>query len=186
MDKATNPSLFVNDGSFMERFRQLQQEKEKKSELLDKSRSGSSTLVTSSPKTVISKTAVEFKSNGSRKPNQTPSSGKLAFSLKQKSKLVTPPVKFEDGDEDDKDAGNSSDDGPMKRQKLSQLDTSDQSSKQIDVGNYFFCSSIVQLTIENEVKQGHVFYCSLLHLEAASQDIIICFVDCLTLTVPEV
>ncbi|XP_057807668.1 SURP and G-patch domain-containing protein 1-like protein isoform X1 [Salvia miltiorrhiza] len=134
MDKAANPSLFVNDGSFMERFRQLQQEKEKKSEIVEKSRSGSSTLVTSSPKTVISKTAVEFKANGSRKPNQPPSSGKLAFSLKQKSKLVTPPVRFEeDGDEDDKDAGNSSDDGPMKRQKLSQHDTSELSSRQIDV-----------------------------------------------------
>ncbi|KAL1561974.1 SURP and G-patch domain-containing protein 1-like protein [Salvia divinorum] len=134
MDKATNPSLFVNDGSFMERFRQLQQEKEKKPEILDKSRSGSSKLVTSSQKTVISNTSIEFKANGSRKPNQIPSSGKLAFSLKQKSKLLTPPVKFEeDGDEDDKNAGNSSDDGPMKRQKLSQFDISEQSSKQIDV-----------------------------------------------------
>lgn len=144
MDKATGRSLFVNDGSFMERFKQLQKEKEKKSEVLDKSRSGSSTLVTSSPKTVISKSTVEFKANGSRKPNQATSSGKLAFSLKQKSKLVAPLVKFdEDGDEDDKDAGNFSDDGPMKRQKLSQLDTSIQSSKRVDVGNYFFCLSII-------------------------------------------
>ncbi|KAG6420221.1 hypothetical protein SASPL_116741 [Salvia splendens] len=147
MDKATNPSLFVNDGSFMERFRQLQQEKEKKSEILDKS-SGSSKLVTSSPKTVISNTSIEFKANGSRKPNQIPSSGKLAFSLKQKSKLITPPVKFEE-DEDDNDAGNSSDDGPMKRQKLSQHDISEQSSKQIDVGNYFFCSSILHLAMKS-------------------------------------
>lgn len=144
MDKATDPSLFVNDGSFMERFKQLQQEKEKKSEVLNKFRSGSSTLVTSSPKTVISKATLEFKANGSRKPSQTPSTGKLAFSLKQKSKLITPPVKFEeDGDDDDKDAGNSSDDGPMKRQKLGWLDTSEQSSKQVDVGNYFFCLSII-------------------------------------------
>ncbi|KAI3444976.1 hypothetical protein Pfo_001641 [Paulownia fortunei] len=134
MDKATDPSLFVNDGSFMERFKQLQQEKEKKSEVLDKYRSGSSTLVTSTPKTVISKTTIEIKPNGSRRTTQAPSSGKLAFSLKQKSKLVAPPVKLgEDEDEDDKDAGNSSDDGPMKRLKLGQLDASDQSFKQVDV-----------------------------------------------------
>ncbi|KAK6162920.1 hypothetical protein DH2020_002761 [Rehmannia glutinosa] len=132
MDKATDHSIFVNDGSFMERFKQLQQEEQKS--LLDKSRSGSSTFVTSTPKTVISKTTIEFKANGSRRTTQAPSSGKLAFSLKQKSKLITPPVKFgEDEDQDDKDAGNSSDDGPMKRPKLSQLDASDRSSKQVDV-----------------------------------------------------
>ncbi|XP_041999779.1 SURP and G-patch domain-containing protein 1-like protein [Salvia splendens] len=44
----------------------------------------------------------------------------------------TPPVKFEE-DEDDNDAGNSSDDEPTKRQKLSQHDISELSSKQIDV-----------------------------------------------------
>ncbi|KAK6162928.1 hypothetical protein DH2020_002769 [Rehmannia glutinosa] len=132
MDKVTDHSIFVNDGSFMERFKQLQQEEQKS--LLDKSRSGSSTLVTSTPKTVISKTTIEFKATGSRRTTQAPSSGKLAFSLKQKSKLIAPPVKFgEDEDQDDKDAGNSSDDGPMKRPKLSQLDASDRSSKQVDV-----------------------------------------------------
>ncbi|KAL8500753.1 hypothetical protein ACS0TY_020368 [Phlomoides rotata] len=137
MDKATNPSLFVNDGSFMERFKQLQQEKEKKSEVLDRSRSGSSPLVTSTPKTVISKTTLEIKANGSRKASVVShSSGKLAFSLKQKSKLATPSVKF-DEDEDDKEAGNSSDDGPMKRQKLGQLDASYRSSKQVDIAPPF-------------------------------------------------
>ncbi|KAK4414433.1 SURP and G-patch domain-containing protein 1-like protein [Sesamum alatum] len=136
MDKATDPSLFVNDGSFMERFKQLQQETEKKGEVLDKSRSGSSTSVTSTPKTVISKTTVEFKGNGSKRATQAPSSGKLAFSLKQKSKLLAPPVKFGE-DEDDKDAGNSSDDGPTKRPKLGQHDASDQSSKQVDVAPPF-------------------------------------------------
>lgn len=139
MEKATDPGLFVNDGSFMERFKQLQQEKEKKSQALDKSKSGSSPLITSSPKTVISKTTIEFRANSSRKTNQVPSSGKLAFSLKQKSKLVAPPVKFsEDEDENDKDAGNSSENGPIKRPKLGHPDASDQLSKQLDVGNYFF------------------------------------------------
>ncbi|GFP98174.1 surp and g-patch domain-containing protein 1-like protein [Phtheirospermum japonicum] len=119
MDKG----IFVNDGSFMERFKQLQQEKEQKSDVLNKP---------STPKTVISKTAVEFKANGSGKTTQAPSTGKLAFSLKQKSKLAAPPVKF-DEDEDDKDAGNSSDDGPMKRPKLGHLGASDQSTRQVDV-----------------------------------------------------
>ncbi|KAL6569853.1 hypothetical protein OROMI_014367 [Orobanche minor] len=138
MDKATSQSVFVNDGSFMERFKQLQQEKEQKSEVLDKPRSGSSTLITSNPKTVINKTTIEFKANGSQKTNQAPSSGKLAFSLKQKSRLVAPAVKFgEDEDEDDKDAGNPSDDGPMKRLKLGQFDVSDQLTKQVDVGRNF-------------------------------------------------
>ncbi|PIN14391.1 hypothetical protein CDL12_12980 [Handroanthus impetiginosus] len=136
MDKSADPGLFVNDGSFMERFKQLQQEKEKKDEVLGKSRSGSSTLVTSSPKTVITKTAISFRANGSSKMVQSPSSGKLAFSLKQKSKLVAPPVKFDEDEDDDADggdAGNGVDGGPIKRPKLGQFDTCDQSSKQVDV-----------------------------------------------------
>ncbi|KAL8542361.1 hypothetical protein ACS0TY_003287 [Phlomoides rotata] len=130
--KAIDPGLFVNDGSFMERFKQLQQEKEKKGELSQKSKSGSSTYVTPPPKTVISKTTIEFKANGSRKTTQAPSSGKLAFSLKQKSKLVAPPVNFGE-DEGEVDAGNSSDGGPVKRTKLAPLDASDQSLKQVDI-----------------------------------------------------
>ncbi|KAL6493880.1 hypothetical protein OROGR_031791 [Orobanche gracilis] len=133
MEKATSQTVFVNDGSFMERFKQLQQEKEQKSEVLDKPRSGSSTLITPSSKTVFNKTTIEFKANGSQKTNQAPSGGKLMFSLKQKSRLVAPAVKFgEDEDEDDKDAGNSSDDGPMKRPKLGQYDVSDQLTRQVD------------------------------------------------------
>ncbi|KAL3622473.1 hypothetical protein CASFOL_033884 [Castilleja foliolosa] len=121
MDKG----IFVNDGSFMERFKQLQQEKEQKSEVQDKP---------STPKTAISKTTVEFKANVSGKTIQAPSTGKLAFSLKQKSKLAAPPVKFdEDEDEDDKGAGNSSNDGPMKRPKLDPLGASHQSTRQVDV-----------------------------------------------------
>ncbi|KAL0346560.1 UNVERIFIED_CONTAM: SURP and G-patch domain-containing protein 1-like protein [Sesamum calycinum] len=51
MDKAKDPGLFVNDGSFMERFKQLQQEKEKKVELLEKPRSGPSTFLETKVKT---------------------------------------------------------------------------------------------------------------------------------------
>ncbi|XP_011093535.1 SURP and G-patch domain-containing protein 1-like protein isoform X2 [Sesamum indicum] len=135
MDKAKDPGLFVNDGSFMERFKQLQQEKEKKVELLEKPRSGPSSFVSSSPKTVISKTTINFRPNGSQKTVQAPSNGKFAFSLKQKSKLVAPPIKFgEDEDEDEGDAGNSPGRESVKRPKLAQLDASDQSSRLADVG----------------------------------------------------
>ncbi|KAL2556065.1 Uncharacterized protein Fot_00804 [Forsythia ovata] len=53
--------------------------------------------------------------NGSQKTGQVPSSRKLAFSLKQKSKLVAPSVKLgEDEVEDEKDAGNLSDSRPKR------------------------------------------------------------------------
>lgn len=138
MDKAKDPRLFVNDGSFMERFKQLQEEKDKKGELLQKSSSGSSTLITSTPKAIINNTTINVKANSSRKTTQAPSSGKLAFSLKQKSKLVATPVKFGE-DEDEGDAGNSSDGGPVKRPKLDQIGAPNQASKKADIGNYFFC-----------------------------------------------
>ncbi|KAM7508991.1 hypothetical protein LguiA_019444 [Lonicera macranthoides] len=116
MEKGTASGLFVNDGSFMERFKQLQQEKEKGESKLGTNVSGGVT-----PKPANSK------------------NGKLAFSLKQKSKLVAPPVKLgedEDEDKDEKDTGNISGDGPVKRQKLGQVDASDYSANQVDVGNY--------------------------------------------------
>ncbi|XP_073029856.1 SURP and G-patch domain-containing protein 1-like protein isoform X3 [Primulina eburnea] len=132
MDKATDRGIFANDGSFMERFKQLQQEKDKKDEVQKKSLSGSSTSVNSYPKTVKSKPTLNFKANNSQKIIQSPSSGKLAFSLKQKSKLVSPAVKFdedEDENEDEKNHGNSSDDAPMKRPKLADHSASDQQSQ---------------------------------------------------------
>lgn len=140
MEKGTASTLFVNDGSFMERFKQLQEEKEKGA-----ARSSPIVSGVATPKPVISKTGSVSKVNDSRKPTSTPSSGKLAFSLKQKSKLVAPPVKLdedEDEDEEEKDAGYASGNGPTKRQKLGQHDASVQSSKQVAVGNYFLYTII--------------------------------------------
>jgi splicing factor 4 len=140
MDKGVPPTLFVNDGSFMERFKQLQQEKEKekdKGAKLEvskpiKIKSGSLT-----PNHNISRTGGELKTNDTRKNPQAASGGKLAFSLKQKSKIVAPPVKLgADEDEDDTDAGKVSADAPTKRQKLDQADASENSARQVDVGNY--------------------------------------------------
>lgn len=80
--------------------------------------------------------------SGSQKPNpvisnnKSSSSGKLAFSLKQKSKLVAPAVKLSEDEEDDESNGVVGD-LPLKRQKLEQPYVSDQSLKQVYVGNCF-------------------------------------------------
>ncbi|XP_027106833.2 SURP and G-patch domain-containing protein 1-like protein isoform X1 [Coffea arabica] len=138
MEKGKESSLFVNDGSFMERFKQLQQEKEQKEKEklvpVEQLKSGPNLSGTSTPKLVIGKPMMSIKANDSRKTSQAASSGKLAFSLKQKSKLVAPPVKLgEDEDEEKTEAGNPSDDGPVKRQKLGEPDAFQQSSRQVDV-----------------------------------------------------
>ncbi|KAF7824518.1 SURP and G-patch domain-containing protein 1-like protein isoform X1 [Senna tora] len=136
MDKGVPPSLFVNDGSFMERFKQLQEEQEKKNANIEDSKpikivSGSLTPNLSFSK----KTSTDFKANDSRKTSQAGSSGKLAFSLKQKSRLVPPPVKLaaDDDEEEETNGINVSSDAPSKRQKLGQEDGIEQS----DGGNYF-------------------------------------------------
>ncbi|KAF2319442.1 hypothetical protein GH714_015869 [Hevea brasiliensis] len=139
MDKKAPSSLFVNDGSFMERFKQLQQDKGK-----DQEKDIGAAEKESKPKTIVSgtlnpkpssgKITMQFKANSASKTPQPPSGGKLAFSLKQKSKIVAPPVKLgeDEEDEDEADAGNVSGDTSAKRQKLGQPDASEQ-SKQVDV-----------------------------------------------------
>ncbi|CAI8585113.1 unnamed protein product [Vicia faba] len=128
MDKGPPPTLFVNDGSFMERFRQLQQEQEKgKNAKPEESKPVKVVSGPLNPKPSISK------ANDAKKPSQGSSSGKLAFSLKQKSKLVPAPVKLADDDEDEIDAGYVSNDAPTKRQKLVQDDGIEQVSRQLDV-----------------------------------------------------
>ncbi|KAL8228860.1 hypothetical protein R6Q57_013760 [Mikania cordata] len=139
MEKRTASSLFVNDGSFMERFKQLQQDKE-------------SNLEPTLPGSTKSKPHISSsssKASESCKINKTPS-GKLAFSLKQKSKLVAPAVKLtEDEDEDERNDGNTSGDGPIKRQKLEQFDASQQSLKQVNVVPPCPSDPIVKKAAEN-------------------------------------
>lgn len=138
MDKGA-PSLFVNDGSFMERFKQLQQENEKKGKGAKSEEPKQPVVVpaTSTPSPIPSKTNNIVKTNGIRKTPLAATNGKLAFSLKQKSKLVPPPVKLGgDEDEEETDAGSFSGDAPTKRQKLGQKDSSEHPSPQVDVGNY--------------------------------------------------
>ncbi|KAJ4890116.1 SURP and G-patch domain-containing protein 1-like protein [Raphanus sativus] len=116
------PSIFVNDGSFMERFRQLQQEK--KDEAKDKEaphvvveESKPVKIIISGisnprPSSSATKTSIGFKTNDAQKKG-----GKLAFSLKQKSKLLAPPVKLGE-EEDDEDVQNDQSFGSAKRPKL--------------------------------------------------------------------
>ncbi|XP_044490410.1 SURP and G-patch domain-containing protein 1-like protein [Mangifera indica] len=135
MERGTPPSLFVNDGSFMERFKQLQQGKdnekvrEKGSTVVEESKPIKIVSGTSTPKISLRKPVVDTQKSG-----PATSGGKLAFSLKQKSKVVAPPVKFgADDDEDETDAENGSSDAPMKRQKLGQPEASEESSRQAAV-----------------------------------------------------
>lgn len=139
MDKGVPPSLFVNDGSFMERFKQLQQEQEKgKNVKLEDSKPIKVISGSLSPNPSITKPSVDMKFNDTRKTFQGGSGGKLAFSLKQKSKLVPPPVKLgADEDEEETESDYNSNDAPQKRQKIGQEEFLDQSSRQLDVGNYF-------------------------------------------------
>lgn len=142
MEKPTDSGLFVNDGSFMERFKQLQQ-KEK-----EKPKSTVNVSGTPTPKLVIGKSSMVIKANEPRRTSQSASGGKLAFSLKQKSKLVAPPVKLgEDEDEEEQEIGNSSDDGPAKQQKLGNPVASIQSSTEVDVGNYSFSLWFISINI---------------------------------------
>ncbi|XP_019413451.1 PREDICTED: SURP and G-patch domain-containing protein 1-like protein isoform X1 [Lupinus angustifolius] len=128
MDKGTPPSLFVNDGSFLERFKQLQQEQEKgKNAKLEESKP-----IKVASGSLASNPSIR-KANDTQKTPQAASGGKLAFSLKQKSKLVPPPVNLADDDEEETGATDASNDAPPKRQKLGQADGTEQSLRQLDV-----------------------------------------------------
>ncbi|PPS04474.1 hypothetical protein GOBAR_AA16195 [Gossypium barbadense] len=124
MEKGVPSSLFVNDGSFMERFKQLQQQKDVKDKAaaLEESKPPKFVKGSSASKPAIApnKIAMECKSSDSHKTTQISSGGKLAFSLKQKPKLVAPPLKLaaDDDEEEDQAAGKFSDDKPLKRKKL--------------------------------------------------------------------
>ncbi|XP_068643781.1 SURP and G-patch domain-containing protein 1-like protein isoform X2 [Aristolochia californica] len=134
MDKRIDSTLFVNDGSFMERFKQLQEEKQQKEAAAEESKSGDH--INSSrflrPNATISKAVVSPKTSDSLKSTPSASNGKLAFSLKQKSKLAVAPVKLAaEEDENEGDGGTVATDAPVKRQKLDQSDASEQSSEQL-------------------------------------------------------
>ncbi|KAF3780259.1 SURP and G-patch domain-containing protein [Nymphaea thermarum] len=133
MDKGIDPSFFVNDGSFMEKFKQLQQEKQEKEAAKDNRKSSSLKIDGAAYKRPF-----ENKINETRKPILSSSSGKLAFSLKQKSKLAVPPVKLgaDEDEEEGEETGKGSSNGASKRQKSGQLDASEQGSSRRDALPY--------------------------------------------------
>jgi splicing factor 4 len=99
---AMDKGLFANDGSFMERFKQMQQEKDK-----EKATPTSASAPAAAPKAVNPKSPIVIPMNKRplevKKAAPVLSGGKLAFSLK-KNKAPILPVKFgaeEDEDEDD-------------------------------------------------------------------------------------
>ncbi|KAI3984339.1 hypothetical protein MKX01_011293 [Papaver californicum] len=133
MEKRVDSKLFVNDGSFMERFKQLQQGQKVKGAATEESESGMSSSGSKHSVETI-KLALDFKADNKSKPNPGSSSGKLAFSLKQKSKLVATPVKLgADEDEEEGDRGNDVNDNSTKRQKLEPVVTADISLEEGDV-----------------------------------------------------
>ena len=125
MEKNTN-NLFVNDGSFLERFKQLQQQQQQQQQEVpaaaateqgndedgeqedytrkappEMSKSGFSVKKTN----FVSSSVLHNKSSSQQTKAQSSSSnGKLAFSLKPKSRSVINPLKL--GDDDDEDDEN--------------------------------------------------------------------------------
>ncbi|XP_072993874.1 SURP and G-patch domain-containing protein 1-like protein [Typha latifolia] len=133
MDKGIGSSLFVNDGSFMEKFKQLQQEKEAKAQAVEakSSNSASSSAPLKAP-VITNKRPLEVKDT--KKSSLLASGGKLAFSLKQKSKVAAAPVKFA-VDEEEEGGGDEvvSGDESAKRKKLSTVEISEPSAQQGNV-----------------------------------------------------
>lgn len=142
MEKGAPPSIFVNDGSFMERFRQLQQEKDNEKDKVSHVEDSKPVKIISgisNPRPSASKISIGLKTNDAQKKG-----GKLAFSLKQKSKLLAPPVKLgTEEDEDEGDANNDQGFGPAKRQKLEQGDAPVKATKLSDVGMAVYISICV-------------------------------------------
>ncbi|KAF8669358.1 hypothetical protein HU200_051699 [Digitaria exilis] len=110
MDKE---GLFANDGSFMERFKQMQQEKEK-------------AAASSAPKPANPKQGFAVAPNKRpfsfelKKAGQVATGGKLAFSLKKAKVAVAPVFAADDEDEDTADVEKEE---PAKRHKAVQAET---------------------------------------------------------------
>ncbi|KAK8914161.1 SURP and G-patch domain-containing protein 1-like protein [Platanthera zijinensis] len=132
MGKGVNPDLFVNDGSFLEKFKQLQQTGAEK-EVAEESKSGTTpgSIQSIKPIVIANKRPLEIKSSDMKKPSSSGSGGKFAFSLKQKSKIVSAPVKLVE-DEEDQGEPESGITESGKRRKLGQLDASRSESEKGD------------------------------------------------------
>ncbi|XP_042376961.1 SURP and G-patch domain-containing protein 1-like protein isoform X1 [Zingiber officinale] len=134
MDKRKETDLFVNDGHFMERVKQLQKEKGSAAAATDqpKPTTSASPSVALKPTMMVSKRPLEVKFNDTKKGDSQSSGGKLAFSLKQKTKVAAAPVKFIT-DEDEETEERVFGEEQFKRQKLGQGDIHHSSSQREDV-----------------------------------------------------
>jgi splicing factor 4 len=149
MDKG----LFANDGSFMERFKQMQQEKEKAAPAATGASAPAATAA--APKPVTTKTPIVIPMNKrplevQKKAAPVLSGGKLAFSLK-KNKAPILPVKFgAEEDDDQDDASGVKREDQAKRHKTAVAPPA--SAPAGAVGNHFFsfAATIVFLS-NNEV-----------------------------------
>ncbi|KAK9169531.1 hypothetical protein Syun_001671 [Stephania yunnanensis] len=125
MEKGLGSSLFVNDGSFMERFKQFQQEQLNKHNTPENYQSSLNSSGSSRKNPVIGKPNFESKTSEKRKSSPLSSAGKLAFSLKQKSKLAAPSVKLGADEDEEEEVEDRQGDGLEKRQKSGQAEKSD-------------------------------------------------------------
>lgn len=111
MDKG----LFANDGSFMERFKKMQQEMQDK----EKAAAAAGGSSSAAPKPMNPKQSVVVAANKRplevKKAGPIGSGGKLAFSLK-KAKVAVAPV-FAPDDDEDEDAAEVKREEPAKHQK---------------------------------------------------------------------
>ncbi|GAB2212863.1 hypothetical protein Droror1_Dr00020861 [Drosera rotundifolia] len=105
----------------MERYKEIQEQQE--GEVATPIMAGKS-----APVHVSSKTYLGGKPGDTQKKTGANSGGKLAFSFKQKSKLVAPAVKLYEEEDVEKDARSESADTSMKSQKLGMLNASNRSS----------------------------------------------------------
>ncbi|OAY86048.1 SURP and G-patch domain-containing protein 1-like protein [Ananas comosus] len=134
MDKGIDSSLFVNDGSFMEKFKQLQEKQQRAVSEEPKSSSSAATLVPLKTSVMAAKRPLDVKD--AKKSSPLPASaGKLAFSLKQKSKVAVAPVKFNADEEEEEGREREIGFGEeaTKRQKLGQVDVHEPSVQKGDV-----------------------------------------------------
>ncbi|KAH7283093.1 hypothetical protein KP509_35G060400 [Ceratopteris richardii] len=111
-----NSFPFANDGSFLERFKQLQEQKESAKSDVQTSAAPSSGVQTMSTATkkISSLPPSGFKSSLAVQKSSAPVGGKLAFSLKPKSRSVMNPLKLGEDDEEDDDGEQTASDPQQK------------------------------------------------------------------------
>jgi hypothetical protein len=142
MDKG----LFANDGSFMERFKQMQQEQEKAA-------AAGAAASSAAPKPANPKQGFAVAANKRpfelKKAGPVTTGGKLAFSLKKAKVAIAPVFTPEDEDEYAADVDREE---PAKRQKSVKADTPAVVAPTGAVGNHLFiccCYSINFLVLQS-------------------------------------